>query len=282
MERLIILIKRYSLEKYVLSWAGAFRLLFSQKNDGFTIEDWMELNGKIDKNLAHTIFRILEEDGYIFQKDLKFKIKDEQNLQRFLEFINFIVQINFSNIEENNNVLLWTVPREQLYRIPNEICENFNYLLSWLRELILTANERIIFLAPYFSESGIRQLLVNINSVMSIKQNLKIEFIVSDMEDTINKKAFEFLINNISLYNNNCVKIYEPVDKLNNKLWFHAKVLLVDRKKGYLGSANYSERALSSQFELGVPLVEKQANALATLIDFWIKNSYLKLQHEYK
>ncbi|WJQ13249.1 phospholipase D family protein [Geobacillus stearothermophilus] len=262
MERLIILIKRYSLEKYVLSWAGAFRLLFSQKSDGFTIEDWMELNGKIDKNLAYTIFRILEEEGYIYQKDLKFRIKNEQNLQRFLELINIIVQINFSNIEENDNVLLWTVPREQLYRIPNEISENFNYLLSWLRELILTANERIIFLAPYFSESGIRQLLININSVTSIKQNLKIEFIVSDMEDTLNKKAFEYLINNIRLDNNNCVKIYEPVDKHNNKLWFHAKLLLVDRKKGYLGSANYSERALSSQFELGVPLIEKQANAL--------------------
>ncbi|RDE28190.1 hypothetical protein [Parageobacillus thermoglucosidasius] len=88
MERLIILIKRYSLEKYVLSWAGAFRLLFSQKSDGFTIEDWMELNGKMDKNLAYTIFRILEEEGYIYQKDLKFRIKDEQNLQRFLELIN--------------------------------------------------------------------------------------------------------------------------------------------------------------------------------------------------
>ncbi|MBY6268672.1 phospholipase D family protein [Parageobacillus thermoglucosidasius] len=280
MERLIILIKRYSLEKYVLSWAGAFRLLFSQKSDGFTIEDWMELNGKMDKNIAYTIFRILEEEGYIYQKDLKFRIKDEQNLQRFLELINIIVQINFSNIEENDNVLLWTVPREQLYRIPNEISKNFNYLLSWLRELILTANERIIFLAPYFSESGIRQLLVNINSVTSIKQNLKIEFIVSDMEDTLNKKAFEYLINNIRLDNNNCVKIYEPVDKHNNKLWFHAKLLLVDRKKGYLGSANYSERALSSQFELGVPLIEKQANALVTLIDFWIKNCYLKLKHE--
>ncbi|WP_260440558.1 phospholipase D family protein [Parageobacillus thermoglucosidasius] len=199
---------------------------------------------------------------------------------RFATRSNIIVQINFSNIEENDNVLLWTVPREQLYRIPNEISKNFNYLLSWLRELILTANERIIFLAPYFSESGIRQLLVNINSVTSIKQNLKIEFIVSDMEDTLNKKAFEYLINNIRLDNNNCVKIYEPVDKHNNKLWFHAKLLLVDRKKGYLGSANYSERALSSQFELGVPLIEKQANALVTLIDFWIKNCYLKLKHE--
>lgn len=146
-----------------------------------------------------------------------------------------------------------------------------------MQEIILTASNRIILIAPYFSKSGIKQHLTSLNAVNNNKKNISINFLVNDLEEYTNSNAFNYLKENITMKNNNTISIFEPVEKSKNKLWFHAKLLLVDNEKGYLGSANYSESGLSNQFELGVPLTPEQTNHLTTLIDYWLDNQYFKL-----
>lgn len=270
---LIYFIKRYELENDVIKWAGSFRYIQAINQEGFTLEHWIRLNSPIDQDLAKTLFRFLEEGNLLINNHEKYIIDNEIIFQRELETINMIVNLNYL-FEKKNSKLLWTISNQNISSVPRVITDHFNYLYSWIQEIILLSKGKIIFFAPYFSESGIRQLLTSLNAINKNKRKMTIYFIVSDINEKNNAKAFKFLEENIHLKNNNIINIFEPSKKENNKLWFHAKLLLVDGEKGYLGSANYSERGLSSQFELGVPLSATQTKNLMNLIDHWINEKH--------
>ncbi|MCL5073983.1 MAG: phospholipase D-like domain-containing protein, partial [Actinobacteria bacterium] len=46
----------------------------------------------------------------------------------------------------------------------------------------------------------------------------------------------------------------------------HAKLLIVDSKRGYLGSANFTKQGLTSRFEVGVELNEQQSRCVDKLL----------------
>jgi phosphatidylserine/phosphatidylglycerophosphate/cardiolipin synthase-like enzyme len=48
----------------------------------------------------------------------------------------------------------------------------------------------------------------------------------------------------------------------------HAKIVVADGERGYLGSANISGRALDENFEVGTALVKDQARALDGLVAY--------------
>lgn len=163
---LLLIIKRYNLEKDVLKWAGAFRYLNSMQPEGFKLTDWINLNVPIDTDLARTILRILKGENLItINEENLIKISDDLNFQRTLELVNTLVNFDFSELQPINSNLLWTISREQINSIPMSISENFSYLYTWIQQIILTSENRIVFVAPYFSESGMRQLYTSINAI---------------------------------------------------------------------------------------------------------------------
>lgn len=275
MESLIVLIKKHNLEQFVLKWSGAFRYLNASFQNGFTKQDWVQLNQPIDNGIVNTMFRILLQEGLLSEPTPEhFHINNELLFQRKFEVIFEIVNFDFSVVEKKSSNLLWTVSSQMTSLIPNNITRHFGFLYSYMVNEISASQRRIVFLAPYFTESGIRQLIQSITAVLSNKSNIIIDFIVSDVESRMNKAAFEYLLQNLEFKNSggNEVRIYEPINKEINNLWFHAKLLLIDNEKGYLGSANFSERALNTQFELGVILDKEQVFPIMELIDYWIKN----------
>ena len=54
---------------------------------------------------------------------------------------------------------------------------------------------------------------------------------------------------------------------LESLTFIHAKLIVADRTRGYLGSANLSGGGLDKNFEAGVALTPEQADALERLID---------------
>jgi phosphatidylserine/phosphatidylglycerophosphate/cardiolipin synthase-like enzyme len=46
----------------------------------------------------------------------------------------------------------------------------------------------------------------------------------------------------------------------------HAKLLIVDSKRGYLGSANFTKQGLTSRFEVAVELNEQQSKCVGKLL----------------
>jgi phosphatidylserine/phosphatidylglycerophosphate/cardiolipin synthase-like enzyme len=55
----------------------------------------------------------------------------------------------------------------------------------------------------------------------------------------------------------------------------HSKLVVVDRCRGYIGSANLSWHAMESNFEIGVSLSASQAETLDGLVDYLEARSML-------
>ncbi|KGT40521.1 MULTISPECIES: phospholipase D-like domain-containing protein [Bacillus] len=268
MIRLINLTKKNKLDCSLIKWAGIFRYLQCIQPNGFTLKEWISLNKQhIDEGIVHTLFRILEDMELIKESQKKYIVINDIQLQRIFELAEMVGHFDYASLETANEQLLWTNPHGIV--IPKGISKHFEYLNTWIQNLIQTANKRIIFFSPYYSVGGIQQLMISLKALSGNKSGITIDWIVNDFDLDMNRKAFEYLLEQF-LYENIQMRIFEPLEKQEKKLWLHAKLLLVDQEKGYMGSANFSERALQAQFELGVPLSEQQTKALVQLIDFWI------------
>ncbi|MFE4759582.1 phospholipase D-like domain-containing protein [Bacillus mycoides] len=270
MIRLINLTKKNKLDSSLIKWAGIFRYLQCIQPNGFTLKEWISLNKQyIDDGIAHTLFRILEDMELIKQSQNKYIVINDIQLQRIFELAEMVGNFDYAELETANEQLLWTIPQGINTVIPRGISKHFEYLNTWIQNLIQTANKRIIFFSPYYSVAGIQQLMISLKALSANKSGITIDWIVNDYDLDMNRNAFEYLLEQF-LYENIQMRIFEPTEKQEKKLWFHAKLLLIDQEKGYMGSANFSERALQTQFELGVPLNEQQTKSLVQLIDFWI------------
>ncbi|TXR67624.1 phospholipase D-like domain-containing protein [Bacillus sp. AR18-7] len=270
MIRLINLTKKNKLDSALIKWAGIFRYLQCIQPNGFTLKEWISLNKQhIDEGIVHTLFRILEDMELIKQSQNKYIVINDIQLQRIFELAKIVGSFDYDSLETENEQLLWTIPHGINPVIPRRISKHFEYLNTWIQNLIQTANKRIIFFSPYYSVAGIQQLMISLKALSENKSDITIDWIVNDYDLDMNRKAFEYLLEQ-SLHENIQMRIFEPLEKQEKKLWFHAKLLLIDQEKGYMGSANFSERALQTQFELGVPLNEQQTKSLVQLIDFWI------------
>ncbi|MGG0942067.1 phospholipase D-like domain-containing protein [Bacillus subtilis] len=275
MFKIIQLLKNSGLEEELIKWAGLFRYLNASYKEGFSINEWMKYySSEIDRVLIQTLFRTLEEEKQLLKNGSLFKIKDDNELQRYFETAKAIIDFNNQSElnSDANNELLWTIPSAIVSLLPSTISKEFKFINTWIQNLIQTAQNRVLFFSPYYSIAGIQNLMISLNALISNKENVIVDVIVSDLDLEMNSRAIDFLIGSISLRNNNKLRVFEPKTKSTGELGFHAKLLLIDSKKGYMGSANFSERALNTQFELGVSLDEQQTSSLTALIDFWIEH----------
>ncbi|KTR25025.1 hypothetical protein RSA11_15990, partial [Exiguobacterium indicum] len=169
--------------------------------------------------------------------------------------------------------LLWNMQYSVKQQLPQNVRIEFEELTSYLKDILSVAENKIIFCAPYFSISGIKILNNSIQSALEVHPDLKIWFIIDALELEYTQ-TFIREINNL-LPKRNFI-IFVPSENLNNSLLFHSKFLIVDNKYGYLGSANFSERALSQQFEIGIKLFEEDCSKLSLLVESWTALKYFK------
>jgi len=201
-----------------------------------------------------------------------FFIDNEIDFQRTFESIHFFLTVYPKVTVENESRLLWTLPSD--LKLPMVILEHFDYLNSWIQELIQGSKYRLIFIAPYYSETGLEHLYLSLRTLVDTNKEIWIDWVFGETQNEENEKAYNFLKYNFKNHKN--LRIYFPQQKSYERgLIIHAKVLLSDSQRGYLGSANFSKNALLSQFELGVKLTKKQTVSLERLIDYWIKNQIL-------
>lgn len=267
-ESLIQLVYRYELRSYLLEWAGIFRYLGSNPK-GFTLLEWKALSrGDIHNTVIESLFRILGEQQLIKVKDGAYQVIQEHELQRLFETIGLLTELIESDaVMKNNDKLLWTqIP--DYNDVPIKISRQFQSLNSWIQHLIQLTRKRLIFFAPYYSIAGMEHLLISLSTLLEIRQDVTVDWIVGETKNLANQKAFEYLSKKLGSVSQ--IQVYEANGASNKRLAFHAKLLLSDNEKGYLGSANFSHGGLHNQFELGVRLTKEQTRSLSTLIDYWI------------
>lgn len=267
------LIYRYGLRDYLLEWAGIFRYL-GARSEGFKLQEWQALNrAQIHHTIIQSLFRILGEQKLVIEDTGRYILTQENELQRFFETMHVITEVvPMESYNKTEDKLLWTYWSDHV-KTPSRITERFHYLNSWIQHLIQTTTKRLVFFAPYYSVAGMKHLSVSLRSLLEFRHDVRVDWIIGEADNIENQRAFSYLFQHLGP--SPLLRVFQPADAFEQGLVFHAKVLLSDDERGYLGSANFSHRGLHNQFELGVSLTKDQSSSLTLLIDHWIASSQI-------
>ncbi|MCJ1909966.1 phospholipase D-like domain-containing protein [Planococcus ruber] len=266
-------VERYKLKDHLqyifesLRFTSALHKSFSLPNFDYVIG----LNVNLQKELNYTILNLFTELQVLSFND-KYTLNSVR-LDALYKFLKVYFEADLINQNTTSNNLLWNLNFQFKNHLSLDLRNDFSDLTTHLKNIISTAQKKIIFCAPYFSIAGLEILLPSIKVSLNKNPDLTIIFIIESEANESNK----IFLNEIEKrLEKNSYEIYIPVDKIDEGLMLHSKFLLADNKKGYLGSANFSERALRQQFEVGIKLSVSESKSLAKLVDSWIKLDYLQ------
>lgn len=238
---------KYNLDNYLELISSSLVFLQSSSN-GFSKEQWIDLTGNTiseAKDLASPFFSILVELDYLYTSDEKNYVANTGLIIEGFKKLKVYIELSVQFTQENESKLLWNMNYEFRNQLPQTLRTEFHELTSYLKNIISIAQNQVIFCAPYFSIAGIKVLNSSIQAALNNNPRLKFIFLIDAEKQSINQN----FINNIHLYiPESSYSLYLPTDKIDDNLIFHSKFLIVDAKIGYLGSANFSDRALRNQF----------------------------------
>jgi cardiolipin synthase len=151
--------------------------------------------------------------------------------------------------------------------LPPALRRYFRDLDHFLRELVASATSSLLIAAPYLSPAGMTALQPSIAT--AAQPGAWVRLITGNMEDADgwNRRAIRSLLNGEE---GEIIRRRFRVltARSETPVLLHAKVVIADGTRAYLGSANISLGALERNLELGVALEAAQAETLERLFSF--------------
>lgn len=162
--------------------------------------------------------------------------------------------------------ILYTSPPEL---IPQKMAAEVDDIRNLLTELISGAQDSILILSPYTTVSALKDILRPLTARPEPRSlNIKV-FIANPLSDA--KRQITKLKAILPATFSDKLSFYYRADVPNDdESILHAKILIVDGSKGYLGSANFTAQGLQKHFELGIEMSDKQASAAKDLLEHLI------------
>lgn len=158
--------------------------------------------------------------------------------------------------------------------LPNELYRKFKDLDHFLKQLLSSANESILIIAPYLSIEGIK--LIKDSIFMSAQRGAWIRIVTGNTENELdqNKSALKELVRGEqgSIIRSR-LRILSGSERLS--ILLHSKIIIIDSRFGYLGSANITFHALEKNFEVGVALSVDQSASVEGLVSYWESSGML-------
>jgi phosphatidylserine/phosphatidylglycerophosphate/cardiolipin synthase-like enzyme len=149
--------------------------------------------------------------------------------------------------------------------LPPTLRGRFRDLDHFLRELLASAHSRLVIVAPYLSPAGLGSLRGAMAA--SAQRGAWIRVITGELEDpdSWNRRALRELVTG---HEGDIVRKRMRVltGSQGFRVLLHAKIIVADGDRGYMGSANLSWSALEENLELGLSLSASQAGAVEGLI----------------
>jgi len=175
----------------------------------------------------------------------------------------------FYAVQSSLSQLLATMPIEyKLRNTPSHVVGPYaDSLVSNLARLISQAETDLLIVGPYWSEKGVSEIRRRIDK--EPRENLEVTLIAAaDLDDanSAGLKAFSyFLKHDLDAR----VRVMEPRRLAEGRYpLVHAKVIVSDRRNGYVGSANFSQNGLTQSIEMGVSL----AGTMALQLHEWFES----------
>lgn len=189
---------------------------------------------------------------------------------RSLHHIETAIRLQTLEEDQNDPQLIATVPDDDALD-----AEGFDNLLTEILELIQSAESHLWLISPYLSEQAFERMdpalrtAVNRGAIIS----LVTRYLTYGGEDYESNRDFARCLTDQTFLASN-VELYEYIDE---ETWetFHAKVVIADQKRAYLGTANVTGTGFLTNLELGVLLSGTDVSALVTLCDSLRNSTYL-------
>jgi phosphatidylserine/phosphatidylglycerophosphate/cardiolipin synthase-like enzyme len=147
---------------------------------------------------------------------------------------------------------------------PTFLKPSFRDLDDFLRQLFSTARKSITIVSPYLGSSGLLSMAGALAVGRQRGSSIRIVTELSHGLSDRNAGAIKALARSIGASAGGGLRVLASSEGL---ALLHSKLIVVDSRIGYLGSANLSKQGLENNFEVGVSLGPEQARALDELID---------------
>lgn len=161
--------------------------------------------------------------------------------------------------------LYCTWPYREL--LPPGLRSRFRDLDHFIRDLLSSASSSLVIVAPYLSPAGMVGLRAPL--AVSAQRGAWIRLVTGELSDpdSWNRRALHALVEGVE---GEIIRARLRVLTGSSAfpMLLHAKVIIVDRARGYLGSANLSRSAMETNLEVGIALHQVQADALDGLVSF--------------
>jgi phosphatidylserine/phosphatidylglycerophosphate/cardiolipin synthase-like enzyme len=157
--------------------------------------------------------------------------------------------------------------------LPRGLSRDLGNLDALVRSTAGSAKESLLLVAPYLTADGVAALKPHIARAAATGAWIRL-IMRSPAQDRFNEKALMELIEGEQGQTiENRLRVLTAVDEYAALL--HAKVVVADSARGYLGSANLTHKALDANLEVGVALTRGQSRTIADLFSFLESSGFL-------
>lgn len=191
---------------------------------------------------------------------------DIDNLRQIIRnsilLMQWIVEVESETEPVSQAKLIATLP--ETLPLEHEIRQRIPSLATTLHRLITNASKEIIILNPFFEQEGFNRLGSAL--LAAAQRGVMVTIITRQLSNTssINYKVLRGLFeksrdnlvgDQFQFYE------YQQLEDGFTVLTSHAKVMLVDGRTAYIGSANLTEHGMARNIEIGI-MLENQGNYL--------------------
>lgn len=163
------------------------------------------------------------------------------------------------------NSILATLPRDDPAFASVFTETPVEQLLSHTIELIQSASDRLVILSPFLTEAAYNQLRPALHTAAGAGASIDLITRALTYEDEDYNRTFT----NRVLDDPKLGPSTTCYEYINDATWttFHAKVLIADRERAYLGTANITHPGLTGNLELGVLFRDETVESLVHVVD---------------
>lgn len=152
--------------------------------------------------------------------------------------------------------------------ITSELSEEIDDISNLLTSLVSSATKTVSIVSPFTNKAGLNSVLSPLRSCKNVPSN-SIYLTANTQDQEMIYKQIVKLIPTKMLEH---LRIYFCTsEQVDGDYLPHAKLLIVDSMKGYLGSANFTKQGLTSRFEVGVELDEQQSKSVNKLLKMLVE-----------
>jgi phosphatidylserine/phosphatidylglycerophosphate/cardiolipin synthase-like enzyme len=225
----------------------------------------MESGFGLERVTGKQIARFLKKNAGINDKNVLFYLNIEGAIKT-LKPANDIHDYEFSidkEVMKNVDLSLYAQKQQDDFyliasappHIPLSKFRGIKPLYSELIGLIVNAEKEICIANPFFDKDSLKKIIPSVNA--AFKRNINVKLLLRS--DINNKPQQNFL----SMLKGN----YQAREFGGDGYYLHAKFIISDIRKAYVGSANLTKHSLGKNFELGVIFSGQKVRSMKSLFD---------------